>query len=64
MKHTDKTAIRALQRVDRLRAELREAEEKLKLEVRAFSQRRGYGIALRECQMRSQLTPIIQEKAA
>ena len=51
----DKSALRALQRVDKLRRELREAEQAMKQEIAAFSQRRGYGWSLRECHVRSQL---------
>lgn len=51
----DKSALRALQRVDELRKELREAEANLKVEVAAFSKRRGYSWPLREYQMRTQL---------
>ena len=51
----DKSALRALQRVDKLRRELREAEANLKVELAAFSKRRNYGMTLREYQMRTQL---------
>lgn len=61
MTKSDRITIEALERVDRLREELREAEAHLKLEVAAFSERRGYGVHLREYQVRSQIE---REKAA
>lgn len=59
----DQTAIEAFERVDQLRKELREAEAHLKLEIRAFGERRGYGWNLREYQVRSQLE-MMKERAA
>lgn len=60
----DQTTIEALRRVDQLRKELREAEAHLKLEIAAFSRRNNYGCNLRECHVRSQLEPMMKEKAA
>lgn len=60
----DQTTIEALRRVDQLRKELREAEAHLKLEIRAFGERRNYGWNLREYQVRSQLEAMMKEKAA
>ena len=60
----DQTTIAALMRVDQLRKELREAEAHLKLEMRAFGERRNYGWNLREYQVRSQLEAMMKKEQA
>lgn len=60
----DQTTIEALNRVDQLRKELREAEAHLKKEMRAFGERRNYGWALREYQVRSQLEAMMKKEEA
>lgn len=62
--HTDKTAAKALAKVDRLRRELRMAEAELKQEIAAFSRRHNYGCNLRECHVRSQLEHMTKRKVA
>lgn len=60
----DQTAIKAFERVDTLRKELREAEAHLKAEIAAFSRRNNYGCNLRECHVRSQLERQFQKDKA
>ena len=59
---TDKETIKALKRVDKLRAELRQAEAELHKHITEFSKRRGYGVTLREYNVRSLLN-LIKEAA-
>lgn len=56
--------IDALNRVDRLRKELRDAELNLRDEINAFSRRRGYGWALREYHVRAQIERENRSKVA
>lgn len=60
----DQTTIDALDRVDQLRKELREAEAHLKQEIAAFSRRNNYGANLRECHVRSQLGHMMKRERA
>lgn len=60
----DQTTIDALNRVDQLRKELREAEAHLKKEMRAFGERRNYGWALREYNVRSLLAHEMKKEQA